>query len=85
MDAVTYSAELDDLLKKVNELPWAHRSDAIKLWSNCRAYIDILSKEGVECNRFHKKTARYIDLETKFKTQKEELEQWITYVHLIEI
>ena len=76
---------LDETFFQIIRLPMDQDkiNDLKKIWKNCSAVWQDMSREDVNCRRAGKKTVKYLELETKLKEGLHLLETYLTFAALL--
>ena len=76
---------LDETFFQIIRLPMEQDkiNDLKKIWKNCSAVWQDMSREDVNCRRAGKKTVKYLELETNLKEGLHLLETYLTFAALL--
>lgn len=74
-------SRLFDVVKSTTDI--RARSELYKMYTNCRAIADNISREEVECRRIQRVTPKYTDLLLQLDNSLDEFEQWVTFSKLL--
>ena len=85
-----YNHAMDEILQQVTKLTRSiatlpsseARLDLIKMLKVIDRQLTALSREGVECNRLHRTTIRYVEILNECNIMLKNLEQHLIYARL---
>jgi hypothetical protein len=57
--------------------------DLYKIWKNCVSLFNEMDKELVNCRRFGRPSAKYLELESKLSASIDQFDQLVTFSKLL--